>query len=64
MWAVFTVVGSFPSALQEIWGRIYSEWALSSGYELIKGPEILWNEHKDITSPNFKSEIWVPITKK
>ncbi|MEK4880230.1 MULTISPECIES: AraC family transcriptional regulator [Paenibacillus] len=64
MWAVFTVVGSFPSALQEIWGRIYSEWAPSSGYELIKGPEILWNEHKDITSPNFKSEIWVPITKK
>ncbi|CCF16748.1 bacterial regulatory helix-turn-helix s, AraC family protein [Brevibacillus laterosporus GI-9] len=63
-WAVFTVVGSFPSALQEIWGRIYSEWFPSSGYELSKGPEILWNEHKDITSPNFKSEIWIPIKKK
>ncbi|MFD3274432.1 GyrI-like domain-containing protein [Paenibacillus dendritiformis] len=63
-WAVFTAVGSYPNALQEIWGRIYSEWFPSSDYELSKGPEILWNEHKDVTSPNFKSEIWIPIKKK
>lgn len=63
-WAVFTAVGSFPSALQEIWGRIYSEWFPSSEYELSEGPEILWNEHKDTTSPHFKSEIWIPIKKK
>jgi AraC family transcriptional regulator len=63
-WAVFTAVGSFPSALQEIWGRIYSEWFPSSEYELSEGPEILWNEHKDTTSPQYKSEIWIPIQKK
>jgi AraC family transcriptional regulator len=33
-------------------------------YEQIEGPEILWNEHKDVTSPSFKSEIWIPISKK
>ncbi|WP_179031567.1 AraC family transcriptional regulator [Paenibacillus kribbensis] len=63
-WAVFEAIGSFPDALQDVWGRIYSEWFPSSNYEQIEGPEILWNENKDITSPNFKSEIWIPIMKK
>jgi len=63
-WAVFESVGPFPDTLQNIWGRIYSEWFPSSNYEQVKGPEILWNEHLDITSPTFKSEIWIPILKK
>ncbi|QKE75278.1 AraC family transcriptional regulator [Arthrobacter citreus] len=63
-WAVFEAVGKFPEALQEVWGRIYSEWFPSSNYQQVEGPEILWNEHKDITSPTFKSEIWIPISKK
>ncbi|SDM89877.1 AraC family transcriptional regulator [Fictibacillus solisalsi] len=63
-WAVFEVVGPFPQTLQQTWGRIYSEWFPSSSYEQIEGPEILWNEQKDITSPTFKSEIWIPVKKK
>lgn len=63
-WAVFEAIGPFPDTLQDVWGRIYSEWFPSSGYEQIEGPEILWNEHKDVTSPTFKSEIWIPILKK
>lgn len=45
-------------------GRIYSEWFQSSNYEQVEGPEILWNESKDVTSPTFKSEIWIPVMKK
>jgi AraC family transcriptional regulator len=63
-WAVFEIVGPFPDTLQNVWGRIYSEWFPSSNYELAKGPEILWNESKDVTSPTFKSEIWIPVIKK
>ena len=63
-WAVFEAVGPFPDTLQNVWGRIYSEWFPSSNYEQTKGPEILWNENKDVTSPTFKSEIWIPIIKK
>ncbi|PWW28209.1 AraC family transcriptional regulator [Cytobacillus oceanisediminis] len=63
-WAVFQAVGSFPETLQNVWGRIYSEWFPSSNYEQREGPEILWNEHKDTTSPTFKSEIWIPVLKK
>ncbi len=29
-WAVFESVGPFPETLQDIWGRIYSEWFPSS----------------------------------
>jgi AraC family transcriptional regulator len=63
-WAVFEAVGPFPDTLQNIWGRIYSEWFPASNYEQTEGPEILWNEHKDVTSPNFRSEIWIPVIKK
>jgi AraC family transcriptional regulator len=63
-WAVFEAVGPFPETLQQIWGRIYSEWFPSSSYEQLDGPEILWNESKDVTSPNFRSEIWIPVSKK
>lgn len=60
-WAVFEAVGPFPDTLQNIWGRIYSEWFPSSNYEQVEGPELLWNESKDTGSPTFKSEIWIPV---
>ena len=63
-WAVFEAVGPFPATLQNVWGRIYSEWFPSSNYEQAEGPEILWNENKDVTSSNLKSEIWIPVLRK
>jgi AraC family transcriptional regulator len=63
-WAVFEAKGPFPETLQNVWGRIYSEWFPSSGYEQTEGPEILWNESKDTSSPEFKSEIWIPVAKR
>jgi len=63
-WAVFESIGPFPQALQNVWGRIYSEWFPSSGYEVAEGPEILWNESPDIGNPKYRSEIWIPVKKK
>lgn len=63
-WAVFESIGPFPETLQNIWGRIYSEWFPSSGYEAAEGPEILWNESPDTKNPNYRSEIWIPVKKK
>lgn len=60
-WAVFESVGPFPETLQNVWGRIYSEWFPSSGYESVEGPEILWNESKNLESPDFRSELWIPV---
>lgn len=63
-WAVFEAVGPFPKALQEVWGRIYSEWFPTSNYELAEGPEILWNADQDTRLPDYRSEIWIPVTRK
>lgn len=63
-WAVFEAIGPFPETLQNVWGRIYSEWFPSSNYELAKGPEILWNESKDTSKKDYKSEIWIPVSMK
>jgi AraC family transcriptional regulator len=63
-WAVFEAIGPFPETLQNVWGRIYSEWFPSAAYEQAEGPEILWNEHKDVSSPKFRSEIWIPVKRK
>lgn len=60
-WAVFESIGPFPETLQNVWGRIYSEWFPSSGYEAIEGPEILWNESPDTGNPKYRSEIWIPV---
>lgn len=63
-WAVFESIGPFPETLQNVWGRIYSEWFPTSGYETAEGPEILWNESPDIISPKYRSEIWIPVKRK
>lgn len=63
-WAVFEAVGPFPETLQNVWGRIYSEWFPTAGYELDAGPELLWNESKDTSSPTYRSEIWIPVKKR
>jgi AraC family transcriptional regulator len=63
-WGVFTARGKFPDALQSVWGRIYAEWFPMSGYEISPGPEMLWNESKDTSLPDYHSEIWIPIIKK
>lgn len=62
-WAVFTAVGPFPKAVQDTWARIYAEWFPSSGYEMTGGPELLWYESPDLSKPDCKNEIWIPVTK-
>ena len=63
-WAVFESIGPFPETLQNVWGRIYSEWFPSSGYEAVPGPEMLWNEGPDTGNPKYRNEIWNPVKKK
>lgn len=63
-WAVFESLGPYPATLQNIWGRIYSEWFPSSNYESAEGPELVWNEGKDLNSPTYRSEIWIPVMRR
>lgn len=63
-WAVFEIVGALPTAMSNIWGRIFSEFFPSTGYEHTPAPEIEWYSNGDMNSPTYKSEIWIPITTK
>lgn len=62
-WAVFTAKGPFPETLQDVWGRIYSEWFPTVNYEISEGPEILRMIDKDTSLPDVRSEIWIPVKK-
>jgi AraC family transcriptional regulator len=61
-WAVFTSKGAFPDALQTTWERIYTQWLVTSDWEVNEGPEILWTADDD-DLPTFHSEIWIPVRK-
>lgn len=60
-WAVFPSEGPFPDTLQQTWGRIFSEWLPSSGYELVPGPEILWIGEMTDELARCSSEIRIPV---
>lgn len=60
-WAIFEITGPMPTAMAEIWGRIFSEWFPTSDYEHAEAPEIEWYSKGDLTAPDYKSEIWIPI---
>lgn len=65
-WAIFEVAGPvrpLPNTMQDIWGRIYSEWLPNSGYQHAEIPEIEYYSAGDFMSETFKSEIWIPVVK-
>ncbi len=63
-WAIFEITGPMPTAMAEIWGRIFSEWFPTSGYEHAEAPEVEWYSNGDLSSSDYKSEIWIPVIKK
>lgn len=63
-WAMFTCVGPMPSAIQETWQRVYSEWLPNSDYEMVAGYDVEMYTKGDVTSPDYISEIWIPVRAK
>lgn len=63
-WAVFTCVGAMPTAIQNMWKRVYSEWLPASNYELISDYDIEFYTEGDTRSDQYISEIWIPVKAK
>ena len=63
-WAIFDVTGAMPKAIQDVNRRIYSEWLPTSGYEHARTPDFELYPEGDLSSPDYKSEIWIPVVKK
>lgn len=59
-WAVFTVSGPVPGAIQELWRDVFTEWFPSTPYRSRPGPEIL----RTRLSPDgteADAELWLPV---
>ncbi len=63
-WAVFPCVGAMPKAIQDLQQRIMTQWLPTSGYEYADAPDIEVYFEGDLQSPEYKSEVWLPIVKK
>lgn len=60
-WATFQSIGPMPKAIQEVWQRIFSEWFPATDYQQDEKPQMEVYPVGDITSENYKCEVWIPI---
>lgn len=60
-WAAFESVGPVTEALHDLVRRIYTEWLPSTGYQHDCAPDIEVYPVGDMTSKDYRCEIWIPI---
>lgn len=63
-WAIFECVGAMPTALQNLQGRIVSEWLPTSGFEYADAPDIEVYFEGNQKADDYKCEVWLPINRK
>jgi AraC family transcriptional regulator len=63
-WAVFKCVGPIPITIQQMWCRIYTEWLPQAKYEFLNTCDIEYYTYGNINSPDYYSEIWIPVKEK
>ena len=63
-WAVFQCIGAMPNAIQDMWRKVLSEFFPTSEYKPTGELDIEAYMDGDMDSPDYRSEIWIPIQKK
>ncbi|MGN1148466.1 MAG: effector binding domain-containing protein [Lachnospiraceae bacterium] len=64
-WAIFTCIGPMPAALQSVNTRIFNEWLPGNKeYEIAESINIEMYTMGDVNSPDYVSEIWIPVKRK
>ncbi|EOS61761.1 hypothetical protein C815_00461 [Firmicutes bacterium M10-2] len=63
-WAVFECKGAMPDAIQEMWHKIVSEFFPASDYQPTYEMDIEAYTEGNMSSPDYRSEIWIPVMKK
>lgn len=63
-WAVFETRGAMPEAIQRLWHNICAEFFPTSDYQPTYEMDVEVYTAGDMTSPDYRSEIWVPVVKK
>lgn len=60
-WVVAECTGAMPEAIQRLWHEICSEFFPTSNYEPTYEMDIEEYPDGDMTAPDYKSRIWIPI---
>jgi AraC family transcriptional regulator len=64
-WARFACVGPMPGAIQQTTRQVYGEWLPTNGvYEAAQNVEIELYSDGDTASPDYYSEVWIPVRRK
>ena len=63
-WLVFDCVGAMPCAIQDMWRKIVSEFLPTSAYEPTNEMDIEAYTDGDMDSPDYRSEILIPVVKR
>ena len=63
-WVVFECKGAMPKAIQDLWHKIVTEFFPASGYQPTYEMDIEAYTEGNMDSPDYLSEIWVPVIKK
>ncbi|MEU6237719.1 AraC family transcriptional regulator [Kitasatospora sp. NPDC047058] len=59
-WAVFDNHGPYPSALQELWRDVFTQWFPSNPYTSRTGPELLRTKPVELGAETG-SQLWIPV---
>ncbi|MER8188277.1 AraC family transcriptional regulator [Kitasatospora sp. NPDC094015] len=59
-WAVFDNRGPYPSALQELWRDVFTQWFPSNPYTSRTGPELLRTRPVEVGAET-DSQLWIPV---
>lgn len=59
-WAVFDNHGPYPSALQELWRDVFTQWFPSNPYTSRTGPELLRTQPVAV-GVETDSQLWIPV---
>ncbi|MBQ8228884.1 MAG: AraC family transcriptional regulator [Clostridia bacterium] len=62
-WAVFETTGAMPNAIQDLFHKILSEFFPTSAYQPTYEMDIEAYTAGNMSSPCYKSEIWIPVIK-
>lgn len=62
-WAIFDCRGPMPEAIQKLQTRIVTEWLPTSGYEYADAPDIEVYTEGNTSSPDYMTQVWLPIKK-
>lgn len=63
-YVVFPCVGKMPESFQKLYHQIYSEFFPTSEYKPCGGTDFEAYPSEDVSSPDYRCEIWVAVEKK